>query len=224
MGAEEWHVRDDALRLYRETELTPDQIAEHLGIDPASVLEWIKKNGRLRTIHMPQNKNKLKARRMEVLRLSANGHDVDYIAKTLGLSDRSNVSRLLRKALEEMAGELRDEKAWERAKALHLARVEALVVAWTPKAVKDPESKAGDRVLKALALIAQVSGFNTINVKSGDTPPTDLEVDVASVLTGLQTLASRLIPPTVIDGEVLGTDSEPVSELPSQNGLTPEHD
>src|SRR5687767_10432546 len=104
---EDWSVRDDALRMYRENpEMTTDQVAEHLGIDAETVKEWVLKNGRLRSIHMPQNKLNLKARRMRVLELAANNHDRAYIARTLGLGDRTNVSRLLRKALEEMAAEL----------------------------------------------------------------------------------------------------------------------
>lgn len=231
--SEEWHVRDDALRLYRETELTPEQVAERLGIDPETVIEWIKKNGRLRTIHMPQYRMKLRARRMEIMRLSANNHDDAYIAKVMGLSERTNIARIRAKAIEETAQYLRDQGAWERERVKHLARIEALLTSWMPKAIGSEEVEAdpkfGDLALKALGQIAQVSGFNTINVHTsgdGNAPSTEPDADVQTVLTSLNTLAQRLAPPAapVIEGELAGTDEEPVSELPSQNGLTTQHD
>lgn len=227
---EDWSVRDDALRMYRDNpHMTPEQVAEHIGIDPATVKEWISKNGRLRSIHQPQNKHKLRARRMKVLELSANNHDDVYIARTLGLSDRVKVQRLRARALEELAEELRDQKAWDRAKAMHLARIMNLLQNWTPKALGSDEDspKYADLVLKALAQIAQVSGFNTIHVhttgETADDPEHTTEADIKAVLSSLNVTASRHgIASTVINGELAGTPPQPGSELAGQNGLPPQ--
>ena len=209
-----WSVRDDALRIYREKlDWTPEQVADHLGIDPDTVREWIQKNGRLRTIHQPRYEQKLRARRMEVIRLSANGHDDAYIAHTMGLRTKEQVSRLRARSLEKMAVEFRDVKTWEKARALHLARLEGMLTSWLPRALGTeevaPDPRIADIALKALAQIAQVSGFNTINVTThGDGNPTTTlmaEEDVQHVLDSLHTLASR-VGGNTIDGELAGTN------------------
>lgn len=225
MSTEDWSVRDDALRMYRENDLTPEQVAERLGVDADSVREWIHKNGRLKQIHRPQNWQKLRARRMEVLRLSANNHDDGYIAHVMGLSDRTNIGRLRARALESLAAELRDEKAWDKAKAMHIAYLASLLAEWMPRSKKGDEEapKYGDLTLKALAQIAQVSGFNTIHVhNTGDTgskSPLDITEDnIRSVLSSLDILHDRVSPPT-IDGEIAGTAPQPGSDLPGKDGL-----
>lgn len=234
---EDWSVRDDALRIYRDNpHMTTDQVAEHLGIDPASVREWVSKNGRLRTIHAPQNRLNLRARRMRVLQLAGNGHDRAYIARTMGLADRTNVSRLLRKALEELAIELRETGAWERARALHIARLEAMINAWMPSILNEEvefDAKKADMVLKALAQIAQVSGFNTIHVhttgETHDEPEHTTEAEIRSVLSSLEVTGKRISTSTAVingelagAGELVGTITQPGSDLPSQNGLPPQ--
>lgn len=227
---EDWSVRDDALRIYRDNpHMTPEQVAEHLGIDPATVKEWISKNGRLRQIHQPQNKHKLRARRMRVLELSANNHDDQYIARTMGLADRVNVQRLRARALEELAEELRDQKAWDRAKAMHIARLMNLLQNWTPKALGSDEDspKYADLVLKALAQIAQVSGFNTIHVhttgETADDPEHTTEADIKAVLSSLDVTGGRLNgSAAVIAGELVSAAPQPGSELAGQNGLPPQ--
>jgi transcriptional regulator with XRE-family HTH domain len=226
---EDWSVRDDALRLYRENkDWTAEQVADHLGIDAATVKEWLVKNGRLRQIHNPQNRNNLKARRMRVIELAAQNHDQQYIARELGITDRTKVGRLLARGLEEMAAELRDQRAWEHARALHLQRIMSLVRAWTPRAIGGAENapKYADLVLKGLAQIAQVSGFNTINVHatSGDAadPLETAEKERGDVLASLDTLNARLAP--IIEGQLAGPGAQPQAELLSQNGLTAQHD
>lgn len=225
---EDWSVRDDALRLYRENhDWTPDQVAEHLGVDPETVKEWITKNGRLRAIHMPQNKDSLRARRMRVLELAANNHDRAYIARTLGLGDRTNIRRLLGKALEEMAAELREQKSWERARAFHLSQLIEKVKIWGAKADSDRDDaeKWADKWLKGMAQIAQVSGYNTLHIHatSGDTvdPLETAEKERTDVLASLDTLNARLSP--IIEGQLASTNAQPQAELLSQNGLTAQH-
>lgn len=224
--SEDWSVRDDALRLYREDNLEADQIAERLGIDADRVRLWIAQNGRLKSIHRPRAAAKLKARRMRVLELSANNYDDKYIARVMGLADRTNVARLRGRALEELAAELADQKAWEKSRAMHLSRVMALLTSWWPSAVGDdeagvaPDPKFADLVLKALAQIAQVSGYNTIHVhNTGDDTSARTPIvndDVQAVLASLETTAARLGSGHVINGQIVGVPAQPGGDLPSQ--------
>lgn len=175
--------------------------------------------------------NKLKARRMEAIRLAAQGYTSEYIAAHLDIyGGKNGVNRLLRRALKALAEEFHQTETWERARALYLQHHYALLEKWLPAAVNgDPRS--AELALKILAQIGLTSGFHTIQVRSsGETEHThrhvlDNEPDdtvIGAILDGLTTLAGRLNPslPPVIDGQLAQLDGEHL-QLP---GVLPQQD
>lgn len=148
------------------------------------------------------------ARQRRVIELAALGTPIAEIAKQMGSVRVDTIQDLLDRALANQAEELRSEGAWERAYALHIARLDALMAAWMPKALAG-DDKAADKVDKWLTHLERVGGLAAPQrleaaVVVEDGADTRANV-IAAVLARLDDVKIRQ---QIIDGDVIADEAE----------------
>lgn len=222
-------IKEEALRLYRDTDLSINDIAHDLKIDPETVARWVATEpaSENRQRRLGRHRTKLRARRMQVLQMAACGHPYTYIAKFLGVTTTRQVRKLLDRALAELAEELRDTHAWERAQALHLQHHRELLAVWLPKAIEG-DAKSTELALDILDKIGRVSRFHMppapvdpgpVQDPAGGRTPLTPDV-IADVLAGLATVAARINP---AHAAVIDSTAVEIPQLPSPPPQPPGH-
>lgn len=156
----------------------------------------------------------LTAREQELIRLAALGYNLAAIAKMLGGVRVDSIREALKRALGKQADILREEKAWERAYALQMTRLDMLMERWMPEALGSGEGApwAADYVIKLLDRFERVQGLAapqklelTGTGAVGEVPDSERVAAVSVVLARLMEVASRQ---KVIEAQVVDETGE----------------
>ena len=121
---------------------------------------------------MAQTTVALKARRQKALQLALSGHTVREIGAKLDCA-HSTAHRYVLAALADQA-KLHDKQVLEH-RELMAERYHKLLAKWMEKAEEDPESSAGDKVLRAFEGLRKLYGLD----KPHERPETGIIVPVA---------------------------------------------
>lgn len=142
---------------------------------------------------MAQTKVALQARRQEALKLALSGHTVREIGDKLKCA-HSTAHRYVLAALAEQA-KLHDKQVLEH-RELMSERYNKLLAKWMEKAEEDPESTAGDKVLRALEGLRKLYGLDKPHERPeiGVIIPVAVHVKKVYVLDG-EERAQRSLPP-----------------------------